>query len=83
MTKVAASMERVKQLLIHLTSGWPHKFVVYARWGSGSICTVLLYPVLVHYGLSSHFLPWLPAGVALYAVYGALLSEKRFRVSSA
>jgi len=47
---------------------------------SGAVCTILVYPVLAQSKLASHFLPWLPAGIAIYAMYGALLSDKRFKV---
>ena len=68
------------KLFHYVSSGWPYKHMVRARWITGALCTLLVYPVLIHYQLSSHFLPWLPAGVAVYALYGALLSEKKFKV---
>lgn len=60
-------------------TGWKYEYVVYSRMVSGTICTALIYPVLIHYGLSSHFLPWLPAGVAIYAMYGYILSDKKYK----
>ncbi|XP_045185435.2 uncharacterized protein LOC123543432 [Mercenaria mercenaria] len=64
-------------------TGWKYEYVVYGRMISGTICTALIYPVLIHYQLSSHFLPWLPAGVIVYAMYGFLLSDKKFKSLSA
>ncbi|KAL4233802.1 Pleckstrin y domain-containing A member 1 [Mactra antiquata] len=63
-------------------NGWRYDYVIYGRTISGIICTGLLYPVLIHYQLSSHFLPWLPAGVFVYAMYGYLLSDKKYKVLS-
>lgn len=62
-------------------TGWKHENIKRTRWVTGAVCTLLIYPVLIHYHLSSHFLPWLPAGVAAYASYGTLLSDKKFKVS--
>ncbi|KAK3576346.1 hypothetical protein CHS0354_039280 [Potamilus streckersoni] len=63
-------------------TGMSHMWIVRARWVSGAVCVMLCYPVLKGYGLSSHFLPWLPAGVAVYTAYGVLLSDKKFKLVS-
>lgn len=63
-------------------TGWKYEYVLYGRTISGTVCTLLIYPVLSHYNLSSHFLPWLPAGVIVFAVTGFLLSVKRYRFLS-
>ncbi|VDI20191.1 Hypothetical predicted protein, partial [Mytilus galloprovincialis] len=54
-----------------------HSLVVKLRWLSGASATILCYPVLMHLGISSHFLPWLPAAIGTYSVFGAVLSYKK------
>ncbi|XP_052811101.1 uncharacterized protein LOC128238855 isoform X2 [Mya arenaria] len=63
-------------------TGWPYVYVVRGRWVAGAVCTLFVYPVLTQFQLTSHFLPWLPAGIAIYGVYGALLSDKKFKGTS-
>lgn len=62
--------------------GWGYHYVVRVRWVSGAIATVLCYPALLNLGISSHFLPWLPAAIALYSCFGALLSYKKYKVAA-
>ncbi|XP_071135715.1 uncharacterized protein [Mytilus edulis] len=57
--------------------GHDHSLVVKLRWLSGASATILCYPVLMHLGISSHFLPWLPAAIGTYSVFGAVLSYKK------
>ncbi|CAG2185307.1 unnamed protein product [Mytilus edulis] len=47
--------------------GHDHSLVVKLRWLSGASATILCYPVLMHLGISSHFLPWLPAAIGTYS----------------
>ena len=61
--------------------GWDYNNVIKVRWVSGTLATVLCYPALLNLGISSHFLPWLPAAIALYSAYGVLLSYKKYKVS--
>lgn len=57
--------------------GHDHDVVVKLRWLSGSAATILCYPVLMHLGISSHFLPWLPAAIGIYSIFGAVLGFKK------
>lgn len=62
--------------------GMNYNHVIKVRWISGAIATILCYPALLNLGISSHFLPWLPAAIALYSSFGALLSNKKYKVAA-
>lgn len=57
--------------------GYDHSLVIKLRWLSGTSATLLCYPVLMHLGISSHFLPWLPGAIGIYSVFGAVLGYKK------
>lgn len=70
----------VRQFTEHL--GISYQQVLRARWVSGAIATILCYPILDYYGLASHYLPWLPAGIAAHVALGVCLSSIKFKVFS-
>ncbi|OWF37662.1 hypothetical protein KP79_PYT07874 [Mizuhopecten yessoensis] len=59
--------------------GMNYDHVIKVRWMSGAVATILCYPALLNLGISSHFLPWLPAAIALYSSFGALLGYKKYK----
>ncbi|XP_033741043.1 uncharacterized protein LOC117327911 [Pecten maximus] len=62
--------------------GMNYNHVIKLRWISGALATILCYPALLNLGISSHFLPWLPAAIALYSSFGALLSYKKYKIAA-
>ncbi|KAJ8315136.1 hypothetical protein KUTeg_007286 [Tegillarca granosa] len=63
-------------------AGMQFSILIKIRWISGAIATILCYPYLIDIGISSHFLPWLPAAIAVYSTFGALLGYKKYRGSA-
>ncbi|GAB1597902.1 uncharacterized protein LOC115211136 [Argonauta hians] len=72
-----ATLLPIRQFTEHL--GVSYQLVVRLRWLSGMITTLLCYPILNYYGLTSHYLPWLPAGIAAHVAFGVFLSSIRFK----
>ncbi|XP_060085782.1 uncharacterized protein LOC132565172 [Ylistrum balloti] len=62
--------------------GMNYSHVIKVRWVSGAVATILCYPALLNLGISSHFLPWLPAAIAMYSSFGALLSYKKYKTAA-
>ncbi|XP_021379834.1 uncharacterized protein LOC110467184 isoform X2 [Mizuhopecten yessoensis] len=62
--------------------GMNYDHVIKVRWMSGAVATILCYPALLNLGISSHFLPWLPAAIALYSSFGALLGYKKYKTAA-
>ena len=54
--------------------------VVQIRGVCGGLAAFLSYPMFLELGVTSHFLAWLPIAIAVYAVYGTLLSFKKLKV---
>ena len=71
---------QIKTWILFCSTGHDHDVVVKLRWLSGSAATILCYPVLMHLGISSHFLPWLPAAIGIYSIFGAVLGFKKNKV---
>ncbi|XP_046580013.1 uncharacterized protein LOC124287567 [Haliotis rubra] len=74
-----ATLLSVRQLFEY--AGYPYTIVTRGRWVCGMLATVLCYPVLQQYQLSSHFLPWLPIAIVTFAVLGFLLGIKKYWVN--
>ncbi|XP_052823597.1 uncharacterized protein LOC106878824 [Octopus bimaculoides] len=72
-----ATLLPIRQFTEHL--GISYQQVVRLRWLSGMITTLLCYQILNYYGLTSHYLPWLPAGIAAHVAFGVFLSSIRFK----
>ncbi|XP_067674659.1 uncharacterized protein [Haliotis asinina] len=71
-----ATLLSLRQLFEY--AGYPYTIVTRGRWVCGMLATVLCYPVLQQYQLSSHFLPWLPIAIVTFAVLGFLLGIKKY-----
>ncbi|XP_048239676.1 uncharacterized protein LOC124140327 [Haliotis rufescens] len=71
-----ATLLSVRQLFEY--AGYPYTIVTRARWVCGMLATLLCYPVLQQYRLSSHFLPWLPIAIVAFAVLGLFLGVKKY-----
>ncbi|XP_005097139.1 uncharacterized protein LOC101863811 [Aplysia californica] len=78
LTCFLSTLLSVRQIFEYM--GLPYTTAIYVRWVSGSLCTLLCYPVLHTYGLDSHFLPLLPVAIAMFAALGVVLAFKRRRM---
>ncbi|XP_041351647.1 uncharacterized protein LOC121370463 [Gigantopelta aegis] len=63
-------------------AGWQYTIVIRVRWTSGMIATLLLFPVLQKFNLSSHFVPWLPGCIVAFAILGLFLSHRNYWLAS-